>query len=649
LYSFDIVCDSIDFAKQNNMTNDPSAIKKRPFFRHNRTGKSINEAIIEIVSDSGEGAQKCGQSLGAISAKMGNGVWTVEIIPAEIQPPARSKEGASGIRVRIGAEKTTNMGNQAHLVVALNEQVLYGRISQNAYNEDTVILIDSKWGERGTQKVKKEYQEALAEFKQLGLQVVEIPMEKECLKLVPDPRKGKNMWVLGMLSFIYSRSLEEAELQIQSIFRKKSQQIIDTNIELLHAGYQWASENMDLHFQIPPMEVASDLVVMNGNEALSLGIMAAGIELCSMYPITPATSVSHHLAEHFHKVGGIVHQAEDEIAAIGFAVGAAFAGRTPVTVTSGPGLALKTEFLGLAVMAELPLVIIDVQRGGPSTGLPTKVEQSDLLAGIYGEAGDAPKIVLAAATIQDCFHFVTLARKLAETFRTPVILLSDANLATGVQSFPRPRVEESWFAGPPDQSIWEDGKPPFDWDSETGLSKRPIPGQKGGMYTVTGLAHGPSGRVAYEPDVNQNAAESRSRKFATFQQSLKLPAINGAETGDLLIVGWGSTQGAIEEAVNAARSTGLKVSNLHLKVLFPLASGLKEVFKRFKKVMTVEINYSDTPHHPMITAENRRYAQLATLLRAQTLQDIDCFSNVYGQPLSPGVILRKIKEELTQV
>jgi 2-oxoglutarate ferredoxin oxidoreductase subunit alpha len=368
-----------------------------------------------------------------------------------------------------------------------------------------------------------------------------------------------------------------------------------------------------------------------------------------MYPITPATSVSHHLAEHFHKVGGIVHQAEDEIAAIGFAVGAAFAGRTPVTVTSGPGLALKTEFLGLAVMAELPLVIIDVQRGGPSTGLPTKVEQSDLLAAIYGEAGDAPKIVLAAATIQDCFHFVTLARKLAETFRTPVILLSDANLATGVQSFPRPRVEESWFAGPPDQSIWEDGKPPFDWDSETGLSKRPIPGQKGGMYTVTGLAHGPSGRVAYEPDVNQNAAESRSRKFATFQQSLKLPAINGAETGDLLIVGWGSTQGAIEEAVNAARSTGLKVSNLHLKVLFPLASGLKEVFKRFKKVMTVEINYSDTPHHPMITAENRRYAQLATLLRAQTLQDIDCFSNVYGQPLSPGVILRKIKEELTQV
>ncbi|HKK77610.1 MAG TPA: 2-oxoacid:acceptor oxidoreductase subunit alpha [Saprospiraceae bacterium] len=631
------------------MAREQSAVRKSIFSRKSEKGKTIKEAIVEIVSDSGEGAQKCGQSLGAISAKMGNGVWTVEIIPAEIQPPARSREGASGIRVRIGSDKTTNMGNHANLVVALNEQVLYGRISQNAYNEDTVILIDNKWGERGTKKIKKQYQEALSEFRQLGLQVIEIPMEKECLKLVPNPRKGKNMWVLGMLSFIYSRSLEEAEKQIQAIFRKKSQEVIDINIELFHAGYQWASEHMELHFQIPPMEVASDLVVMNGNEALSLGIMAAGIELCSMYPITPATSVSHHLAEHFHKVGGIVHQAEDEIAAIGFAVGASFAGRTPVTVTSGPGLALKTEFLGLAVMAELPLVIIDVQRGGPSTGLPTKVEQSDLMAAIYGEAGDAPKIVLAAATIQDCFHFVTLARKLAETFRTPVILLSDANLATGVQSFARPRVDESWFASALDQSTWEEGKPPFDWDPETGLSKRPIPGQKKGMYTVTGLAHGPSGRVAYEPEINQKGAESRSRKFATFQQSLKLPAINGAEEGDLLILAWGSTLGAIEEAVNEARRQGLRVSNLHLKVLFPMASGLKAVFKRFKKVMTIEINYSDKLGAPMITADNRRYAQLANLLRAQTLHEIDCFSNVYGQPLSPGVILEKIKQEVALV
>lgn len=623
-------------------------VGKKVFSTKRYSGPEVlKEAIVEIVSDSGEGAQKCGQSFGAISARMGNGVWTVEIIPAEIQPPARSREGASGIRIRIGSEEITNMGNHANIVVALNEQVLYGRISQDAYDENTLILIENKWATHDDDSIRNQYEKALGEFKKQGIQTLEIPMESECLKIVPNARKGKNMWVLGMLCYIYSRDLDKAENQIKEIFRKKTKDLINLNIELLHAGYQWAEAHLDFHYQVPTMKTEADLVVMNGNEALSMGVMASGIELCSMYPITPATSVSHHLAEHFQKVGGIVHQAEDEIAAIGFAVGASFAGKTPVTVTSGPGLALKTEFLGLAVMAELPLVIINVQRGGPSTGLPTKVEQSDLLAAIYGEAGDAPKIVLAASTIQECFHFVILARKLAETFRTPVILLSDANLATGVQSFPKPKVEDSWFAGPIDQSAWQEGMQAFDWSPNTGLSKRPIPGQKGGMYTLTGLAHGPSGRVAYEPEINQGSAESRSRKFATFQKTLKPPIINGDPKGDLLIVGWGSTLGAIEEAVEDAQSLGLKVSNIHLKVLFPLVSGLDVLFKQFKKVLTVEINYSDTPGDPMIHQGNRRYAQLATLLRGQTLHQVDCFSNVHGQPLSPSDVLDRIKEEIS--
>ncbi len=608
--------------------------------------RQLKQAIVEIVSDSGEGAQKCGQSLGAISAKMGNGVWTVEIIPAEIQPPARSREGASGIRVRIGSNKVTNMGNYADLVVALNEQVLYGRLRQNAYDENTVLLLENKWAHHDNPAIREQYARALDEFMALGIKVHEIPMEEECLKLVPDPRKGKNMWVLGMLCYIFDRDMKKAENQIGIIFRKKSQKVVDININLLHAGYTWANEHLDMHYEIPPMKVDKDMVVMNGNEALSLGVMAAGIELCSMYPITPATSVSHHLAEHIEKVGGVVHQAEDEIAAIGFAIGASFAGKTAVTVTSGPGLALKTEFLGLAVMAEIPLVIIDVQRGGPSTGLPTKVEQSDLLAAIYGEAGDAPKIVIAAATIEECFHFVILARKLAESFRGPVILLSDANLATGVQPFPRPDIDQGWFSPPYDQSAWQEGVKPFDWDPETGLSKRPIPGQKGGEYTVTGLAHGTHGRVAYEPEINQNSAECRSRKIATFQRSLKPPVINGDPEGDLLLVGWGSTLGAIEEAVERARSLGYKVSSVHLRVLFPIVPGLHEIFKRFKKVITVEINYSDTPGDPMITQENRRYAQLAWYLRAKTQLDIECFSNVYGQPMNPGKVLDMIEKEL---
>lgn len=608
----------------------------------------IRQAIVEIVSDSGEGAQKCGQSLGAISARMGNGVWTVEIIPAEIQPPARSREGASGIRVRIGSKKVTNMGNHANLVVALNEQVIYGRLKQNAYNEDTIMLIENKWADDEQEVVREQYARALYEFRELGIKVVEIPMESECLRIIPNPRKGKNMWVLGMLCFIYDRDLKKAKNQITAIFKKKSKAIIDINHRLLSAGYEWAEKNMDLHFHIPPMEVKDDQVVMNGNEALSLGVMAAGFELCSMYPITPATSVSHHLAENIEKVGGIVHQAEDEIAAIGFAIGASFAGKTTVTVTSGPGMALKTEFLGLAIMAEIPLVIIDVQRGGPSTGLPTKVEQSDLLSSIYGQAGDVPKIVLAAATIEECFHFVILARKLAEAFRTPVILLSDANLATGVQPFRRPVPQEDWLAPPIDLRPWDSNIKPFEWDPETGLSKRPIPGQKGGMYTVTGLAHGPSGKVAYEPEINQNSSESRSRKMAAFQKSMKPPVINGDEEGDLLIIGWGSTLGAIEEAVEDARELGYKVSSLHLRFLFPLVPGLKDIFNRFKKIITVEINYSDRSGTPMITPENRRYAQLAWYLRAATLTDVDCFSNVHGQPLSPAKVLAMIKKEMAK-
>ncbi|MDX5325779.1 MAG: 2-oxoacid:acceptor oxidoreductase subunit alpha [Bacteroidota bacterium] len=606
-----------------------------PVDQLNGERKVLSEAIVEIVSDSGEGAQKCGQSLGAISAKMGNGVWTVEIIPAEIQPPARSRAGASGIRVRIGSKKVTNMGDHAQLVVAFNEQVLYGRLEQKAYRPGTFLLIENKWENDATESIRKQYTDAIAQFKEMGAVVYQVPMEHECLKVVRDARKGKNMWVLGMLSAIYDRDIQKAEEQIRRIFRKKSDRIVQDNINLLRAGYDYANENIDLRFAIPAMATDDEMVVMNGNEAISLGVMAAGIDVCSMYPITPATSASHNLAEAMHQVGGVVHQAEDEIAAIGFAIGSSYAGKTAVTITSGPGIALKTEFIGLAVMAEVPLVIVNVQRGGPSTGLPTKVEQGDLLSVLFGEPGDAPKVILAPSSIEECFHFVILARKLAEAFRTPVFVMTDANLATGVSPFPRPALAADWFAAPYDQSPWQEGVRPYEWDKGTGLSQRPIPGMKGGMYTLTGLAHDEDSHVAYDPAINQRAAEARSRKIAALQQSLKEPKVFGDPEGDLLLVGWGSTRGAIEEAVEKARAQGLKVSSLHLRFLSPLEPGLKGIMQKFKKVVAVELNYSDTVGRPLITDENRRYSQLAFYLRAQTLVDIDSYSNVFGQPMSP--------------
>ncbi|MEZ4653305.1 MAG: 2-oxoacid:acceptor oxidoreductase family protein [Candidatus Eisenbacteria bacterium] len=526
----------------------------------------LDQHIVEIVSDSGEGAQKAGQTFGAVSAKMGNGVWTVEIIPAEIKPPARSRAGASGIRVRLGSKPITNMGDEADLVVAFNEQVLYGRVEQGAYKPGTKILLENRWATDGLDEIREQYAKALADFRSQGFDVIELPMEEECRKLTKNPRLGKNMFVVGMLCHIYERDLDKVNDEVAFVFAKKGAKVIELNQQLLRAGAEFAKANLPFRFHIAPWENEKPMVVMNGNQALALGIMAAGIETVAMYPITPATSVSHHLGSVYPAVGGCLHQAEDEIAAIGFAIGASYAGKTAATVTSGPGLALKTEFLGLAVMAEIPLVIIDVQRGGPSTGLPTKVEQGDLLAALHGTPGDAPKIILAASTIEECYHFVILSRRLAEAFRGPVILLTDANLATGVSPFPRPPAKEEWFAPPLDQSPWSEGLKPYAWNPETGLSPRPIPGQVGGEYVLTGLAHTDESHVAYDPTSNQTGCEMRSLKLAALQ-TLKPPKVHGDPEGDLLVVGWGSTLGAIEEAVDRLRAEGFRVSSVHLRFL----------------------------------------------------------------------------------
>jgi 2-oxoglutarate ferredoxin oxidoreductase subunit alpha len=609
----------------------------------------IDEHIVEIVSDSGEGAQKCGQTFGIIGAKMGNGIWTVEIIPAEIQPPARSPAGASGNRIRVGSKYMTNMGNEADLVVAFNEQVLFSRIANGAYKDGTIVLLENKWADDPQEEIRESYANAVKEFRDHGLIVHELPMEVECLKLVENARRGKNMFVLGMLCHIYSRDVEKGHAEITNTFAHKGEKVIKPNIDLFDAGYAFARDNLDYHFDIPPYKEEGDttpMMVCNGNTALGLGVMASGMEMVSMYPITPATSASHYVADVFDKVGGFVHQAEDEIAAIGFAIGASYAGKTACTITSGPGMALKTELMGLSVMGEIPLVIVDVQRGGPSTGLPTKVEQGDLLSSLYGMPGDAPKIVIAAATIEECFHLTITARKLAEAFRGPVVLLTDANLATGVQPWARPELQEEWLADPIDQSEWDRTVPAYDWDENTGLSQRPIPGQPNGMYVLTGLSHTNRSKVAYDSETNQSTMQHRSRKLATLQSTLKPPMIHGDEAGDLLIVGWGSTMGAIEEAVDIQRAQGAKVSSIHLRFLSPLEPGLKEIFSRFNKVMTIEINYSDDPNGPLITEENRRRAQLANLLRMQTLVDVDCWSMVYGHPLQPGELVEVIGENL---
>ncbi len=614
--------------------------RPRPDVRH------VREHTLEIVSDAGEGAQKCGQIFGAVSAKMGNGVWTVEIIPAEIQPPPRQPEGASGYRIRVGSGPVTNWGDDTQLVVAFNEQVLLGRHRLGALADDAIVLLESKWSASDDPAIQAAWKSAVAELSTRNYRMLLIPMEEQCLTLVDNPRKGKNMFALGVLAAIYGRSLERIEEQIAYAFRKKSEEVYQSNVSLMHLGHSWAVENLDFRVDVPPTPSDVPMVVMNGNEALGMGALASGMELCAMYPITPATSVSHYLGEVLGKFGGLLHQAEDEIAAAGVAIGASYAGKVAFTVTSGPGLALKTEFIGLAIMAEIPLVVIDVQRGGPSTGLPTKVEQADLLAALFAQPGDAPRVVIAPATIEECFHVMITARKIAETFRTVVYVLSDANLATGVQPFPRPKIEADWQAVQPELTPVPKGKKPLQWDPQTGLSTRFLPGQPGGMHTVTGLSHDENSKVAYSAGVHQRSTAMRSRKLAVLQDTLLPPTVSGPDRADLLIVGWGSTKGAIDEAVARAQAKGLSVASLHLRFLSPLEPGLKEIFGRYKKVMTVEINYSDEPGEPFITDYNRRRGQLAFLLRAQTLVDVDCWTRVPGEPLRPAAILTAIESAL---
>jgi 2-oxoglutarate/2-oxoacid ferredoxin oxidoreductase subunit alpha len=617
-----------------------------PTLQPSKTATTLKEHIVEIISDSGEGAQRCGQSLGSIAARMGNGIWTVEIIPAEIRPPARSVAGASGNRIRIGSGPVTNGGDETDLVVAFNEQVLLGRVRAGELKPDCIILLENMWREHADPKIVAAYTETYDKVCAAGYRVIEIPMERECRKLVADAKRGKNMFALGMLCHLYSLELQLAREQIAITFGKKEQSVVTQNVKLLEAGYAWAEANLDFCYRIPAPRATEPKVVINGNTALALGVLASGMELCSMYPITPATSASHYLSDVFEKVGGVVHQAEDEIAACAFAIGASYAGKCTVTITSGPGYSLKQEAIGLAVMGEIPLVVVNVQRGGPSTGQPTKVEQGDAPAAIFGSHGDAPKVVMAPSTIEDCFYSMITARKIAETFNMVVVVLSDASLATSQQPFARPQFSESWIAPPIDQSAVPEGMKPYDWDAATGLARRFIPGQPNGMHTLTGLAHDRASHVAYDPEINEETLHFRSLKLAALQKTLKTPPVFGDPQGDLLVLGWGSTKGAIEEAVQALRDEGKKVSSMHLTFLQPLPGGIKEILQGFKKVMTVEGSWCDRPEDEIIDESNRRYATLAMLLRARYLIDVDCYGEVKGQPIKPSTIRRVLAAKL---
>ncbi len=588
----------------------------------------------ELLMDAGFGAQSAGDILIKAFARTGKYVYIEPMIPSEISPPARTRPALSGTIIRTADFDITNIGNNTDLILAAHEVVLGRRLDDGETNEHAQVLLDV-----GDQPANKEsYEKVLNRLKEMGLTVITFELDAEALAIIRSlGNSGKNMFYIGMLGCIYNTPQEAILTEIKRTFAKKlSEDILNKNILLFEHGYKFAKENIPLSFEVAGKPRSGDKILIDGNSALSMGVIDAGIKFFAGYPITPASSIMHTLAKLFPSYGGMVHQAEDEISAIGTVIGAYFGGVPSVTCTSGPGLSLKQEFIGYASVAEIPLIVIDAQRGGPSTGMPTKTEQSDLLAAAFGSHGDNTKVVLSVSNVIDCFYAPHVARYLAEKLRIPVFIMSDFQTANSYKVFDKfPLVQMNNIEEIPDFVLERFHISRLSNDIEMVRTNESIPGTPGGMRRVTGLNTDATGSINYFSETSQRSHRIRNEKIHHVARALKKPEMFGKEEGDLLVVGWGSTRGVIEEAIDMCKNENISASGLHLKIVCPLPLMLKEIFSKFKKVVTVEVAYGDEMKPP----------PLAFLLRAQTLIDIQpAIARATGRPLTPRGILAKIKE-----
>lgn len=590
----------------------------------------------ELLMDAGYGAQKAGDILLQAFVTLGKFVYVEPMIPAEISPPVRSRPALSGVTIRIADFDVTNIGNDTDLILASHEIVLDRRLDDGEYNSKCIILLDM--GDR--ENNPDSYEMVLKRCTKEGLSIIPFDVDDVSKTIIKEMGgKGQNIYYLGMLAYIYDMDEETVKQEILKTFGKKLKpEIMDKNITLYHNGYLLAKEKVFFRFHVDHKPRVGEKILIDGNTSLALGIIDAGIKLFSGYPITPASSVMHTLAKTFPSYGGVVHQAEDEIAAIGTAIGSYYGGVPSITATSGPGLSLKQEFIGYAQAAEIPCIILDVQRSGPSTGMPTKTEQSDLPAVIFGSHGDHTKIVISVSNVIDCFYAPHLARYLAEKLRLPVFIMSDFQTANSYKVITKPQVVQMENVDDIPDVVFERFRiKRLPKDIEMVRTLQSIPGTEGQMRRVTGLNSDKQGKVNYFSGTNQKGHEIRNEKVHHVRRALTRPEMFGADSGDLLIVGWGSTRGAIEEAVATCQKDGLKVSGMNLRVVYPLPLTLAEDFSKFKKVVTVEVAYGDA----------LKPSPLALLLRAETLVDIKpMMAEATGRPVRPNKIVEKAKEAL---
>ena len=534
----------------------------------------INEVVIRIAGNSQDGIQAIGGFLARLAGRSEQEVMTFMTIPATISG------GASIFQVRMGSGEVLSSGDEADVLLAFYQHSYDAHIS--SLKKGGIVMFDSDHVVPNPE-LEKTYHH------------VGIPISSLTVEAIGGTAKdkGKNIYSLGLIAKTFDLDLPKLEKLIGERFTGKDPSILNNALAAFHAGYSHSLGNLLETFKFTDAQKKDGTqIVMNGNEALGYGLIAAGVRFGAGYPITPWSDIMELLRRELPKYGGMFIQTEDEIAAISMAIGGSYAGRVSVTGSSGPGISLKTEALGWAIMAEMPLVIVDVQRGGPSTGMPTNIEQSDLNIAVNGGHGDAPRVVIAPANVEDCFYMAIEAVNIARKYSVPVIILTDQGIATRIEAFVQPNLEKVCQDISPDFTPIADHKP-YDLSTPNGVSLHVPPGTKinSGKYPiVTGLEHDELGHPTGSPKLHQQMTAKRRKKLQALGATLPVPKIYGPSEGNVLLVGWGSTEGPIKEAVDRARAAGDSVSSIHIKHINPLPNGLENIFSGFNHVFVVEMN-----------------------------------------------------------
>jgi len=561
----------------------------------------LEEVAIRFSGDSGDGMQLTGTLFSDASALFGNDISTFPDYPSEIRAPQGTVGGVSGFQVQFGKKQINTPGDYAHVLIAMNPAAV--KANAKFMNPGGTIIFDvDSFTQKNLEKANFKTEDPFAECDLLDYEKIPVPitsLTRESLKDFELDNKSilrsKNMFALGLVCWMFGRPLDYIEGYIKKKFAKK-QLVVDSNLKVLHDGFNYGMnmQHMTPQYIVHPAAIERGLYRnINGNQATAWGFLAAaeksGLNLfLGSYPITPATDILSFLSER-KDLGVKTFQAEDEIAGICTAIGAAFAGDLAITTTSGPGFALKSEALGLSVMTELPLVVVNVQRGGPSTGLPTKTEQSDLLQTLYGRNGESPVVVIAASTPSDCFYYAYLASKIAVERMVPVVLLTDGFLGNGSEPWRVPSMDE--LPGiKPRIAKNKDTYKPYQRDAETLSREWAFPGMEGFQHRVGGLEKNISGSVSHDPENHQINTEYRAQKVEKVVEMLPELEVVGDESGDLLVVSWGGTYGHTLSAVREMKMEGKSVSLAHFNFIKPLPANTNEVFSKFKKIVVCELN-----------------------------------------------------------